>query len=368
MGEGHRDGEVTTLDGPVLVTGGAGFIGSALVRKLVRDGVRVINVDALTYAGNLASLSDVDGADHYTFEHVDIRDAAALRAVFHKHRPAVVFHLAAESHVDRSIDGPAAFVTTNVVGTFNVLESAREVWDALPADEREACRFVHVSTDEVFGALGKEGRFTPDSCYAPHSPYSAAKAGSDHLARAWHHTYGLPVIVTNCSNNYGPRQFPEKLIPLTILAALDGGAIPVYGDGSNVRDWLYVEDHVDALLRIAAAGRSGATYLVGGGAERSNLDVVTAICRILDREMPDSAGGRELLITFVPDRPGHDFRYAVDAGETRDELGWSPRHSFDEGLLETVRWYVSNRAWCETVRAGQYRGERLGLKNLKHFE
>lgn len=347
----------------LLVTGGAGFIGSAVVRLLVRDhATRVVNVDKLTYAGNLDSLAEVVDDERYCFERVDICDAEALRALFERHQPAGVLHLAAESHVDRSIDGPGEFVTTNVVGTFTLLQEARRYWEGLDGEARARFRFVHVSTDEVFGSLGATGHFDEETPYRPNSPYSATKAASDHLARAWHHTYGLPVVTTNCSNNYGPCQFPEKLIPLTILNALEGKPLPVYGRGENVRDWLYVEDHAEALVRALEAGVPGKTYAIGGSAERRNIDVVRAVCALVDELAPSAAiGPRERLIRFVADRPGHDARYAIDAGKIRRELGWAPRHSFDEGLRATVRWYLEHEAWWERVRTGVYRGERLGL-------
>ncbi|HEX8692068.1 MAG TPA: dTDP-glucose 4,6-dehydratase [Longimicrobium sp.] len=346
---------------PLLVTGGAGFIGSAVVRKLVGErGRRVVNVDSLTYAGNLESLEEVAGDPRHVFERVDVCDAAALRRVFAEHRPAAVLHLAAESHVDRSIDGPADFIRTNLLGTFTLLEEARRYWAGLEGEERAAFRFVHVSTDEVYGSLGPEGAFREDTPYRPSSPYSASKAGSDHLARAWHHTYGLPTLVTNCSNNYGPYQFPEKLVPLMILRALEGRELPVYGRGENVRDWLYVDDHAEALLLALERGRPGATYLIGGAGERRNLDVVREVCRILDELRPDPAGPRERLIRFVADRPGHDLRYAIDASRIRDELGWRPRESFETGLRRTVEWYLENTRWAARVLSGAYRMQRLG--------
>jgi dTDP-glucose 4,6-dehydratase len=348
-------------ESPILVTGGAGFIGSALTRRLVRAGRPVVVMDTLTYAGNLESLREVSGLDGFAFEQVDIRNADAVARVFRRHRPSAVVHLAAESHVDRSIDGPAEFVATNVVGTFVLLNETRryiaEVAPARPA----SFRFVHVSTDEVFGSLGEAGRFDEATPYDPRSPYSATKAGADHLARAWHHTYGVPVVVTNCSNNYGPYQFPEKLIPLAILNALEGRPVPVYGTGQNVRDWLYVEDHVDALLAVLERGRPGETYLIGGDGERRNLDVARAVCRLVDELATPLAAPRESLIELVADRPGHDFRYAIDASKLRDELDWAPRHTFEEGLRETVRWYLENPEWCERVQSGAYRRERLGL-------
>ena len=346
----------------ILVTGGAGFIGSAVVRKLIREtGHRVLNVDKLTYAGNLESLAEVANSDRYAFARVDICDGPALRGLFAEYRPSAVLHLAAESHVDRSIDGPAAFIQTNLVGSFTLLEEARRHWAALDPEARARFRFLHVSTDEVFGSLGPHGHFTEETAYDPRSPYSASKAGSDHLARAWHHTYGLPVLVTNCSNNYGPYHFPEKLIPLMILNALEGRELPVYGRGENVRDWLYVDDHADALLAVLERGRVGETYAIGGHNQQTNLDVVRRVCALLDELAPDPAGPHERLIRFVADRPGHDLRYAIDAGKIQRELGWAPRESFETGLRKTVAWYLENRAWWERVRNGTYRGERLGL-------
>jgi dTDP-glucose 4,6-dehydratase len=347
--------------GTVLVTGGAGFIGSALVRRLVDSGRTVVNVDKLTYAGNLDSLRDLLHHPRHHLEQVDICDAAAVQAVFARHRPSAVMHLAAESHVDRSIDGPAAFVQTNVTGTFVMLDAARGHFESLPPEAQAAFRFVHVSTDEVFGSLPDTGRFTTSTPYDPRSPYSASKAASDHLVRAWGHTYGLPVVVTNCSNNYGPRQFPEKLIPLMILTALEQRPLPVYGDGSNVRDWIFVDDHASGLIAALERGQPGRTYLFGGDAERRNIDVVRAICALLDELQPSEQGSHEQLITFVTDRPGHDFRYAIDSGVAREDLGWKPLHDFGQGLRETVIWYLANDEWCERVQSGAYRRERLGL-------
>jgi len=344
-----------------LITGGAGFIGSAVIRQLIHQSEHfVANVDCLTYAGNLESLADAGAHPRHAFHQVDICDAPALRAVFEQHQPDAVLHLAAESHVDRSIDGPAAFVMTNVVGTFTVLQEALRYWRELSPSRRQSFRFVHVSTDEVFGSLGETGRFTESTPYAPSSPYSASKAGSDHLARAWHRTYGLPVIVTNCSNNYGPCQFPEKLIPLTILKARAGEALPVYGRGENVRDWLFVEDHARALRTVVADGVPGETYNIGGNCERRNIDVVRSICAVLDELAPDPRGFHERLIEFVTDRPGHDFRYAIDDSKLRRELGWSPVETFDTGIRKTAQWYLANSAWTERVMTGAYRGNRLG--------
>lgn len=346
----------------ILVTGGAGFIGSALVRMLVaRTTANVVTVDRLTYAGNLDSLASVATSPRHHFERVDICDARALRRVFESHLPDAVVHLAAESHVDRSLDGPAEFIRTNVLGTFTLLEEARRHWSSLPEEARDSFRFHHVSTDEVFGSLGESGHFREDTPYAPNSPYSASKAGSDHLVRAWHHSYGMPVVTTNCSNNYGPYQFPEKLVPLMILNALEGKPLPVYGRGQNVRDWLHVEDHAEALWTVLRHGRPGETYCIGGRSERRNLDVVTSICHILDELRPWTGGEREQLITFVEDRPGHDARYAIDAGKVERELGWTPRHDFEDGLRATVQWYLENQEWWQRVRSGAYRGERLGL-------
>ncbi|HEX6065972.1 MAG TPA: dTDP-glucose 4,6-dehydratase [Longimicrobiales bacterium] len=341
----------------VLVTGGAGFIGSAVVRRLIGQSAwRVVNIDKLTYAGNLDSLGDATASERYHFEHADIADAAVVRAVFDRYQPHAVLHLAAESHVDRSIDGPAPFMETNVIGTFTLLEeAARYVRDRQPL----RFRFVHVSTDEVFGSI-TDGKFDHATPYAPSSPYSATKAAADHLARAWQRTYGLPTIVTNCSNNYGPFQFPEKLIPLTIIKAIAGEALPVYGKGENVRDWLYVEDHAEALQLVLEQGEEGATYLFGGNYERRNIDVVISICRILD-ELRPRGGGYEGLIRFVADRPGHDLRYAIDASYAQTKLGWRPRESFESGLRKTVQWYLDNEHWWRRVLSGEYRGERLGL-------
>jgi dTDP-glucose 4,6-dehydratase len=347
----------------VLVTGGAGFIGSALVRFLVAEtNEHVVNVDKLTYAGNLESLEPVAGSAQHHFERVDICDLEALRRVFATYRPRLVMHLAAESHVDRSIDRPADFVTTNVVGTANLLMAAHEYFDGLAGAERSAFRFLHVSTDEVFGSLGPEGRFSETTPYRPGSPYSATKAASDHLANAWHRTYGLPVIVSNCSNNYGPYQFPEKLIPLMILNALEGRPLPVYGRGDNVRDWLHVDDHVRALWLVVRNGRVGETYCIGGQSERTNLSVVESICSVLDSLEPDSPHRpHSKLVRFVTDRPGHDFRYAIDTTKIERELGWRPSQSFESGLERTVQWYRTHRRWCEHVLDGSYRLERMGL-------
>ncbi len=346
----------------ILVTGGAGFIGSAVVRHLIhKKGRKVANVDKLTYAGNLDSLSELAQAPGYSFEHVDICDREKLEAVFDKHRPEAVIHLAAESHVDRSIDGPAAFVQTNIVGTYTLLEVCRQYWDGLSPTDRGAFRLHHVSTDEVYGDLeGPEGLFTESTPYAPSSPYSASKASSDHLVRAWYRTYGLPVVLTNCSNNYGPYHFPEKLIPLMILNALDGKPLPVYGRGDQVRDWLYVDDHASALYEVLTRGRIGETYNIGGHNEKCNLEVVEKICALLQDLAPNAKQRYRELITFVQDRPGHDLRYAIDAGKIERELGWVPQETFDSGLRKTVEWYLANQAWCARVQDGSYRRERLG--------
>lgn len=344
----------------ILVTGGAGFIGSAVIRHLLRNtGHAVVNVDALTYAGNLASLAEVADDPRYSFQHVDICDADALTRVFTEHQPDGVMHLAAESHVDRSIHGPAAFLQTNLMGTGVLLEAARQYWEALPAERQAAFRFHHVSTDEVYGDLvGGEGLFTEQTPYSPSSPYSASKAGSDHLVRAWQRTFGLPTLITNCSNNYGPYHFPEKLIPLMILNACAGKPLPVYGDGQQVRDWLYVEDHARALVRVLEAGQVGETYNIGGHNEYTNLAVVEAICTLLEALAPQRPKGvaryRD-LITFVRDRPGHDLRYAIDAGKIERELGWRPEETFESGLRKTVQWYLSNEDWVSGVTSGAYR-------------
>lgn len=346
-----------------LITGGAGFIGSAVVRHLIREtDDRVCVVDKLTYAGNLASLAPVANNPRYTFVRADVADPARMQEVFSSYHPDVVMHLAAESHVDRSIDGPAAFIETNIVGSYTLLEAALAYWRTLPSQAQHDFRFHHISTDEVFGSLGADGCFNETTAYAPRSPYSASKAASDHLVRAWHHTYGLPVLVTNCSNNYGPYHFPEKLIPLTIINGLEGKKLPVYGAGGNVRDWLYVEDHARALLAVVDGGRLGETYCIGGQSERTNLDVVKTICALLDELAPSrTIGGRESLIAFVTDRPGHDLRYAIDPGRICSELGWQPQETFDTGLRKTVQWYLDNRTWWQAIRDNVYGGERLGV-------
>jgi dTDP-glucose 4,6-dehydratase len=347
----------------LLVTGGAGFIGSALVRKLIRETeYTVVNVDKLTYAGNLESVDEVSDDPRYRFERVDICDGGRIRSLFERYRPIGVVHLAAESHVDRSIDGPADFIRTNIVGTFTLLQEALRYCRSLGDEAAQRFRFVHVSTDEVFGSLGPTGLFTEDTPYRPSSPYSASKAASDHLARAWFHTYKLPVVTTNCSNNYGPYQFPEKLIPLMIQNALAGKPLPVYGRGENVRDWLFVDDHAEALIVALERGVPGETYNIGGESERRNLDVVHAICALVDELAPNAAiGPRHALVKFVTDRPGHDLRYAIDTAKTRRELGWAPSETFESGLRKTIEWYLANQTWCERVQSGAYRGERLGL-------
>ena len=341
----------------ILVTGGAGFIGSAVVRLAISRGHQVVNLDALTYAANLANVAAVADSPDYAFEQVDIRDRAALDRVFAEHSPDAVMHLAAESHVDRSIDGPAAFVETNVIGTFNLLEAARSHWIA--KGRPEGFRFHHISTDEVFGSLGQTGQFTETTPYDPRSPYSASKAGSDHLVRAWHETYGLPVVLTNCSNNYGPYHFPEKLVPVVILKALAGEQIPVYGDGGNIRDWLYVEDHADALLLVLQQGQVGRSYNIGGENEATNIDLVRTICAHMDQLSPQGAP-HDRLISFVPDRPGHDRRYAIDPTRIRDELGWRPSLTVEEGLRRTVEWYLDNRDWWQPLLNRDGVGKRLG--------
>lgn len=335
----------------ILVTGGAGFIGSAVCRRLLRDGAyRVVNVDKLTYAANVATMAEFEDHPRYVFERTDIQDAVDIRRIIEEYEPAAIVHLAAESHVDRSIDAPAAFIETNIFGTYVLLQEAR----------RHGIRFVHVSTDEVFGSLGDRSHFTHESRYDPSSPYSASKAAADHLARAWHRTFGIPVIVTNCSNNYGPYQFPEKLIPLTIVKALAGERLPIYGRGINVRDWLYVDDHASALQLALESGEPGETYLIGGESERRNIDVVRSICRLLDELRPRNSPYED-LIEFVLDRPGHDLRYAVDTTHVRRTLDWSPTETFETGLRKTVVWYLENEEWWRRIQSGEYRGERLGL-------
>ena len=347
--------------GTLLITGGAGFIGSNLVHyTLAHRSDRIVIIDALTYAGSLASLEAPLKDPRVAFVRADIADREAMARVFAEHQPTAVLNLAAETHVDRSIDGPRPFIDTNIVGTFTLLETARVFLGRLQPSAREAFRFLHVSTYEVYGSLGTTGVFSETTPYAPNSPYAASKAAADHLVRAYAHTYGLPVLITNCSNNYGPFQFPEKLIPLMILNALDGRQLPIYGDGGNVRDWLHVEDHCAGILLVLEKGCLGEKYNVGGGNERTNLEIVDRICDAVD-ELRPAAGSRRALKTFVPDRPGHDRRYAIDAAKIRNELGWSPRHTFESGLRETVRWYLDHRDWCEQVQAGRYDRQRLGL-------
>ena len=346
----------------LLLTGGCGFIGSAVIRHLIRaTDHTVVNIDKMTYAASEDALEAAGRDPRHTLVRADIADAAAMREVFATHQPDAVMHLAAESHVDRSIDGPGPFIQTNVVGTYVLLEAARDYHAALPPERRAAFRFHHVSTDEVFGALGPgDAPFTEDTAYDPRSPYSASKAASDHLVRAWHHTFGLPTIVSNTTNNYGPWQFPEKLIPLVTLNALEGKPLPVYGDGSNQRDWIFVEDHAEALLRVVQHGQPGATYAIGARQPRSNLAVVKAICAALDSRLPDPEGPRERLITFVTDRPGHDFRYEIDPSRSEAALDWRAPHDFEAGLARTIDWYLANRPWWEGIRAARYAGQRLG--------
>jgi dTDP-glucose 4,6-dehydratase len=354
-----------TMAKTLLITGGAGFIGSAVIRHLIADSQhKVVNVDCLTYAGNLESLGDASANERYAFEQVDIRDAAEVGRLLAQYQPDGIMHLAAESHVDRSIDGPAEFIQTNIVGTYTLLEAVRHYWNGLDGERKTGFRFHHISTDEVYGSLGATGLFTEQTCYEPNSPYSASKAASDHLVRAWHHTYGLPVITTNCSNNYGPYHFPEKLIPLMILNSLEGKPLPVYGNGQQIRDWLYVEDHARALVRVLLEGRPGETYNIGGHNERKNLEVVHLLCALLEEMHPDKPAGIKQyrdLITYVADRPGHDVRYAIDASKIQRELGWAPEETFETGMRKTVRWYLDNETWWRRVRDGSYRGERLGL-------
>lgn len=346
----------------ILITGGAGFIGSALIRYILENTSHVvINVDKLTYAGHIESLESVSHSENYNFEKVDICDNTEIERVFKEYTPDVVMHLAAESHVDRSIDGSAEFIKTNIVGTHVLLESAKKYWLGLDKEVAGSFRFLHVSTDEVYGSLGDKDLFTEETAYDPRSPYSSSKASSDHLARAWYHTYGLPVLITNCSNNYGPFQFPEKLIPVVILKALQGENIPVYGKGDNVRDWLYVDDHARALLRVIEQGKLGETYNIGGHNEKKNLDVVHTICDTLDVLVPKETKYRE-QISFVTDRPGHDFRYAIDASKIERELGWKPEETFESGIRNTIRWYLNNSKWIDDVTKSNYDLERLGVK------
>ncbi|HAX7265853.1 TPA: dTDP-glucose 4,6-dehydratase [Escherichia coli] len=355
----------------ILVTGGAGFIGSAVVRHIINNTQdSVVNVDKLTYAGNLESLADVSDSERYVFEHADICDSVAMARIFAQHQPDAVMHLAAESHVDRSITGPAAFIETNIVGTYVLLEAARNYWSALDGDKKNSFRFHHISTDEVYGDLPHPDEvnnteelplFTETTAYAPSSPYSASKASSDHLVRAWKRTYGLPTIVTNCSNNYGPYHFPEKLIPLVILNALEGKALPIYGKGDQIRDWLYVEDHARALYTVMTQGVVGETYNIGGRNEKKNLDVVNTICDLLDEIVPKQGSYHDQII-YVTDRPGHDRRYAIDASKIIDELGWKPQETFESGIRKTIGWYLNNLEWCRRVQDGSYQRERLGLQ------
>lgn len=349
----------------ILITGGAGFIGSAVIRFLIsQKNHKVANVDKLTYAGNLESLASVADNARYSFYQVDIVDHQSIERIFEEFKPDLVMHLAAESHVDRSITGPADFIQTNIVGTYVMLEAARSYWNELDTERKASFRFHHISTDEVYGSLGQEGLFTEDSNYDPSSPYSASKASSDHLVRAWFRTYGLPVIVTNCSNNYGPYQFPEKLIPLMILTALDGKPLPIYGKGDQNRDWLHVEDHARALYKVVTEGEPGETYNIGGYNEKTNLEVVTTLCRILDELRPQHPNGierYESLITYVADRPGHDLRYAIDASKIKQDLGWTPEETFESGIRKTVEWYLEHPDWCQHVQDGSYQRERLGL-------
>ncbi len=350
----------------IIITGGAGFIGSALIRYLIAESEHdILNIDKLTYAGNLASLKSVADNPRYQFKQMDICDRPAISQVFTEYQPDIIMHLAAESHVDRSIDGPLDFIQTNVVGTAVLLEAARDYWQNLSDQDKSSFRFHHISTDEVYGSLGKDGLFHETTAYDPSSPYSASKAGSDHLVRAWHRTYGLPVVLTNCSNNYGPNQFPEKLIPLIILNALEGKPLPIYGKGDQVRDWLYVEDHARALWKVVSEGRLGETYNIGGHNEKTNLEVVHTVCDILDKlapEHPDGISQYRDLIIHVTDRPGHDQRYAIDAGKINDTLGWKPVETFDSGIYKTVEWYLNNLDWCREIQDGSYQRERLGLK------
>ena len=344
----------------ILITGGAGFIGSAVVRRAVADGHQVVNLDVLTYSANLENVASVAASPSYAFEQADICDPEAVRTIFARHRPDAVMHLAAESHNDRAIEAPIDFVRTNVMGTAVLLEAARAHWNSLPEGEKARFRFHHVSTDEVFGALGEDGDFTEATPYDPNSPYSSSKAGADHLVRAWGRTYGMPVVLTNCSNNYGPFQFPEKLIPTVITRALEGKTIPVYGDGRQVRDWLHVDDHAEALLLVLAKGRLGETYCIGGDGTKRNIELIHMLCEHLDRMAPANTSHAD-KITFVTDRPGHDFRYSIDASKLRAELGWSPKMQLMAGLEDTVRWYVDNRGWIEGIRQRGFQSERLGL-------
>lgn len=348
----------------IIVTGGAGFIGSAVIRHIIENTEHhVLNVDKLTYAGNLSTLTSVSGSPRYQFLQADICDSAGMHKALSDFQPEIIMHLAAESHVDRSIDGPMVFLQTNIMGTANLLEEARQYWMNLPPDRKARFRFHHISTDEVFGSLGSSGLFTEETPYDPRSPYSSSKAGSDHLVRAWMNTYGLPVVVSNCSNNYGPYQFPEKLIPLMILNALNEQALPVYGDGQQIRDWLYVEDHAKALLKVATEAEPGETYNIGGHNEKTNLEVVQTICRHLDKVQPRDQGTYADLITYVDDRPGHDRRYAIDASKISRDLGWEPEETFESGIEKTINWYLENPEWNSKIAAENYQGQRLGLGN-----
>ena len=349
----------------IIVTGGAGFIGSAVIRHILKNtNSHVLNIDKLTYAGNLESLAEIEVSANYSFKKIDICDATAIEQAFNEFQPNLIMHLAAESHVDRSIDGPAEFINTNIVGTYTLLEVARKYWQGLDDANKSSFRFHHISTDEVYGDLeGTTDLFTETTPYAPSSPYSASKASSDHLVRAWYRTYGLPVVITNCSNNYGPYHFPEKLIPLVILNALDGKSLPIYGKGDQIRDWLYVEDHARALYKVVTEGTIGETYNIGGHNEKQNIDVVKTICQILDELKPQSNGQPyQSLITFVKDRPGHDLRYAIDATKIKNQLGWTPQETFDSGIRKTVEWYLNNLEWCRHVQDGSYQRERLGVQ------
>lgn len=349
----------------IIVTGGAGFIGSAVIRQYINDTVHeVINLDALTYAGNLESLANVENNPKYTFEHVNICDIKELERVFRQYQPDAIMHLAAESHVDRSIDGPADFIQTNIVGTYNLLDVAKKYWSGLTGEKKDRFRFHHVSTDEVYGDLEETGYFTEETSYEPSSPYSASKASSDHLVRAWHRTYGFPVVITNCSNNYGGYQFPEKLIPLVTLNALEGKSLPIYGKGDQIRDWLHVDDHARALRLVLETGKNGETYNIGGHNEKTNLEVVETICMLLDKLVPNSPHvPHESLITYVADRPGHDLRYAIDADKIAAELGWTPEETFYSGIEKTIHWYLENSEWCQHVQDGSYQRERLGTND-----
>lgn len=347
----------------IIVTGGAGFIGSALVRFLIKEtDYVVVNVDKLTYAGNLESLLDISNNSRYHFEQIDICDKVKIKNLFKNYKPNAIMHLAAESHVDRSIDEPSDFLSTNVIGTYTLLEEARSYWNNLNGANKNNFRFLHVSTDEVYGSLGPDGYFSESTAYKPNSPYSASKASSDHFVRAWYHTFGLPTVITNCSNNYGPYQFPEKLMPVVILNALNGKNIPVYGQGKNIRDWLFVEDHVKALLTVLEKGQLGETYVIGGHNEKNNLEVVETICQIMDEIIPNpKIKNYSDLITFVKDRPGHDMRYAIDPEKIQKKLGWFPQVTFKEGIYKTVKWYLNNQEWCNNILSGKYKLERLGL-------